>query len=367
MPTGGSVSVIEVARHAGVSVGTVSRVINGHPKVLPINVAAVRDAMAALGYQPLAPENRRGRRSRSVHPAKRVCLTIIGPHDLSWMADRSPIYSYVIHGVQSALADRHLDLVVRHAPHYAQLGAQLRHQRHDGIVLFGTEPGDQPPAELARLPAVWVMGSPRRFHGDHLLPNHLRIGALAAGHLLAAGHRRCAFLGSDLECAAEVLDGAHRGPAFRAAFAAGGGEAVMVADGGFFDAERNRVDEARLATLLDQAFTGPRPPSALFLGMDVFAPSVYRCLHARGLRPGRDLAVLTCNNERPFLAGLDPAPTVIDIRADLIGRRAVERLFWRIDHPDEPAEQILVAPRLNTDIPDSASFPEPALRPESAQ
>src|SRR5258708_5274130 len=77
MPPSASISVIEVAQHAGVGVGPVSRVINRHPKVLPVTVPAVRRAMAALGYQPLAPENRRGRRSRS-HAAKRISLVIIG-------------------------------------------------------------------------------------------------------------------------------------------------------------------------------------------------------------------------------------------------------------------------------------------------
>jgi DNA-binding LacI/PurR family transcriptional regulator len=343
------ISIVEVARAAQVSIGTVSRVINGHSAVLPANAAAVRRAMEALAYHPPAPENRRGRRRRA-ETAMRVSLLLMGPNDLSWITDRSPVYAHVVHGVQAALADHRIDLVVRHVPRFADLGPVLRQQPPDGVILFGAEPDDAPPEELARLPAVWVMGSPRRFRGDHVLPNHRRIGLLAAEYLLAAGHRVCAFLGWDLTRATPfVNDGTQRGLACQAAFAAAGGRMLALAQDGLYDHQRNRTNEGILAQRLDEVFAAEQPPTALFLGMDAYAPSVYRHLQRRSLQPGRDVGIITCNGEQPFLAGLDPAPAVIDIHAAHIGRRAVERLRWRIAHPSEPAEEILVAPSLAPD------------------
>jgi LacI family transcriptional regulator len=342
-----STSIVDVARTAGVSVGTASRVINNHPAVLPANVAAVRQAMADLGYRPAAPENRRGRRARPALTAGRVALLLMGDYDLAWMTDRSPVYAHVLHGIQRALAARSQDLVVRQVPRYADLAEVLRQQPPDGAILFGSEPADPLPEALTRLPAVWVMGSPRRFTGDHVMPNHRRIGSLAAGHLVAAGHRVCGFIGWNLAAAGpRDHDGTLRGTVLRAELEAAGGRLIAVEQEGLYDQQRNRTDETLLGARLDALFAQPTPPTALFVAMDAYTPSVYRHLQRRGLVPGRDVTVVTCNNEQPFLAGLEPAPVVIDIHAAHIGARAVERLQWRIDHREAPAEELLVAPSL---------------------
>lgn len=344
-PARGPASIIDVARLAQVSIGTASRVINGHPAVLPANVTAVHNAMTTLGYHPPAPENRRGRRRRTT--STRVALLLLGEYDLTWMTDRSPVYSHVVHGIQRAMAEWGGDLVVRHLPTYGEAEALLRQQPPTGVILFGAEPADQPPTTLTALPSVWVMGSPKRFAGDHLLPDHRRIGLLAAEHLVHAGHRICGFLGWDLSGSdARTNDGALRGLVFGAALAAAGGRMIAVQQDGLYDHAHNRTDDRVLDARLDHLFTLKEPPTALFLGMDAYAPSVYRSLQRRGLRPGRDVAIVTCNNERPFLNGLDPAPVVIDINAGHLGMRAVERLRWRIAHPQAPAEQMLIAPQL---------------------
>lgn len=344
-PTTGHANLVDVARVAQVSIGTASRVINGHPAVLPANVSAVRAAMARLGYQPPAPENRRGRRRLTT--SARVALLLLGDYDLTWMTDRSPVYSYVVHGIQRAMAEWGAGLVVHHLPTYAAANDLLRQQPPTGAILFGSEPDDQPSAAFAALPAVWVMGAPRRFTGDHLVPDHRRIGLLAAEHLLAAGHRVCAFLGWDLAKAdARTNDGALRGLVFGATLSAAGGRMTAIAQDGLYDLAHNRVDDRVLGGRLNRLFAASEPPTALFLGMDAYAPSVHRWLQQRGLRPGRDVTIVTCNNERPFLNGLDPAPVVIDINAAQLGMRAVERLRWRVANPQAPAEHLLMAPRL---------------------
>ena len=45
------------------------------------------------------------------------------------------------------------------------------------------------------------------------------------------------------------------------------------------------------------------------------------------------MEIVSCNNEKPYLVGLHPKPIEIDIRAESIGRRGVEQLIWRLEHP----------------------------------
>ena len=88
-------------------------------------------------------------------------------------------------------------------------------------------------------------------------------------------------------------------------------------------------------------------PTALVVPADSIAVQLYGALDQMGLKVGRDLSLLSFNHERPLVMGLKPTLTTIDIRAELIGRRAVEHLLWRIRRPsDEAAVRIMIEPRL---------------------
>jgi LacI family transcriptional regulator len=207
------------------------------------------------------------------------------------------------------------------------------------------------PATLRQKPAVWVMGSPRQFSGDHVRGDHLAVGALAAHHALAQGHRCCAYLGTEVNTLSYQVG--LRGSAFQWQVTEAGGSVLMLVqrDLNIVTAGLNAPNEPLLGQLLDQMLAARPRPTLLMLQADMFAPSVYRHLAERGIRPQRDLAIITCNNERPYLVSLQPAPTVVDLQAQAIGRRAVEQLLWRRDHPDEPPCQVLVQPRLLTSDP----------------
>jgi len=71
-----------------------------------------------------------------------------------------------------------------------------------------------------------------------------------------------------------------------------------------------------------------------------------RALAARDVKVGRDLSLISCNNERPLLMGIHPALTTIDVHAETIGARAVDQLAWRTQHPEEPSVNIGVEPSL---------------------
>ena len=348
MTAANSVTILDVARMAGVSKGTVSRAINNVPGVSANSVAAIRKAMTELNYEPPPLERRRGPRSRMRFAATpgQIALLLLGRHDLKWIFDHQPVYSSVIHGVGEALAARNLNLIVRHVARHADLPEVLRLGRWEGLVLFGVEPDDPAPPELRRLPAVWAMGSPQRFPGDHVLPNHLMTGTLAAEHLLSRQHARCAVLADAMNRGfAPQLHRVDRAAAFRYTIERAGGQVQELIDGELLGPE-NQLDEQRLGALIDRFAAASPRPTGLFLTMDVFAPSVYRLLNHRGIQPGKDVQIVTCNNERPYLMGLRPSPTVVDIHADYIGKRAVERLLWHMKHPTEPAEKVLIAPSI---------------------
>jgi LacI family transcriptional regulator len=75
---------------------------------------------------------------------------------------------------------------------------------------------------------------------------------------------------------------------------------------------------------------------------------MYAALQRRGVRPGVDVGVVSCNDERSLVMGLDPALTTVNVRAEAVGRAAVSRLLWRMAHPtDETIARLLVEPALS--------------------
>lgn len=348
MASAPTITILDVARVAGVSKGTVSRVINNVPGVAASNVEAIRKAMAQLKYVPLPVERRRGPKSRMRFAAGEgnIALLLLGHRDLKWIFDHQPVYASVIHGVGAALASRDLNLIVRHVPSYDGVRSMLQQSRWDGLVLFGVEPEDEFPEELLRTPAVWAMGNPAHFSGDHILPNHLMMGRIAAEYLHKRGHSECAMITDVLNAdpGGEATRG-RRSLGFAATMENAGGRVLKLIDAKLLGSE-NQVNEQRLAALLDQFVAATPRPTALFVAMDVFTASVYRLLVERKLQPGQDVQIVTCNNERPYLAGLHPAPAVVDIHADYVGKRAIERLLWRIKHPADPYEKVLIAPSI---------------------
>ena len=84
----------------------------------------------------------------------------------------------------------------------------------------------------------------------------------------------------------------------------------------------------------------------MFVPGDSATAMVCRALAERGLRVGRDLSLVSCNNELPLLSGLYPTPTTIDIHAELIGRRAADQLAWRLTNDSPVGLDVGVEPAL---------------------
>ncbi len=109
------------------------------------------------------------------------------------------------------------------------------------------------------------------------------------------------------------------------------------------------TSQAKVDALVQRWHAQPKGERAtgLAVGADTTAVQVYSAMSRLGLRVGRDVGLVSCNNERSLVMGLNPPLTTIDVRADAIGRNAVARLLWRVAHgTEDPPAKILVQPVL---------------------
>jgi DNA-binding LacI/PurR family transcriptional regulator len=164
-------------------------------------------------------------------------------------------------------------------------------------------------------------------------------GRLAAGHLIEKGHRHCAYIG---------LPQGVRGQVFTEAIRAAGGTVAC------FDVESlmtrrediHEVDAGGMDAIAGRIAAMDPRPSAIFTWSDMLTAVLYPSLYAQGLIPGRDITVVSCNNEYPLIMGLRPRPTVVDIQGMKVGQRAIEQLLWRIANRDESRVVTFLTPVL---------------------
>ena len=321
-------SIVKVAKLAGCSHTTVSRVINQHPGVSAGAASRVQAAMRKLNYVP--PVKRRGPRpkSRPIARTGNIALLMFGTEATELVA---PVSSAVVHAAQGALSDRGFSMTLSQVRDDTRLPAVVTRGEVDGLLLHGMPPSTEMANRLRRTPAVWLM-SPRSeagYWGDRVAPDNGAIGKMAADYLIDRGHARIAFL---------YVDATHRGFSERAAafeYAAGSvGVACDVIrgdtspDAGDFRAQRELINQ-----LIDRFVALPDRPTGLFVPRGQTTLMVFEALRSRGMEPGRGVTVIACDND-PALAGLDPQIATIDVRPDRVGRRAVEQLMASIEKRD---------------------------------
>jgi DNA-binding LacI/PurR family transcriptional regulator len=330
-------SIVEVARLAGVSNSTVSRVINNHPRVSRDTVEAVRAAMEKLQYTP--SDRRPGPKpgSRSTARSTTVAFLVLGTS-----RDRAtPAFQDMMRGVSEAAAAFDVKLIYHHVADPDVLPAQLADTAVDGLLLHGLQPPPATREKLRRYPTVWLMGNRRRPEwGDQVMPDTFVIGDKAARYLLDRGHRHLASFN---------LDRNHwpfrvSGESFAATAADGGATCTALEVGR--DDERMYWPQfaATSADALVRRFKDLRPqPTGVFVADDMQVAIVQPALQRAGVLVGPGgVDIISCNNERPYLTGLAPPPAELDIRVETIGFRGLERLLWRLRNPTIP-ERIVLA------------------------
>ncbi len=339
-------TILDVARQAGVSAGTVSRVLNDHPSVSDENRQKVLRAIERLRYR---------RRQQKVSAAdlyplrgRNVLLLLLG---MDQSLARLPVVAAAMHGVESALRESGANLLFADVPYPDRVPDVLQRNRIDALVLKGALQGalieNMAPAlrdALARLPIVWFLGRPDGAPGDVVQANDMHVGRLAAQCLLDHGHRRLAFL-SPKPTQTTLM----RREASFVFYAQRGGATVET----FLGSEQQwpfpspAVDQVEMVQeLVDRLLQRPQRPTAVFAPDDSIAVLIYRALAQRGLAVGQDLSLVCCNREPSLLMGLLPTPTAIDTHAEQIGRRAIDQLNWRFQHRGAPAVEIAIEPEL---------------------
>ncbi|MFI6934390.1 LacI family DNA-binding transcriptional regulator [Streptomyces sp. NPDC050287] len=318
----GKVTITEIARQAGVSVPTVSRVVNGRSDVSPPTRARVDDLLRRHGY-----------RKRPAAPGTRAALLDLVFDDLD-----SPWAVEIIRGVEEVAHAAGVGTVVS-AVHGRTGDARewlrnLRARASDGVILvtWALEPVLHEELRILGVPLVVIdpAGSPALDVPTVGAANWAG-GMAATEHLLSLGHRRIGLIAGPprLLCSRARFDG------YRAALE-GAGLTVddsLVVPGDF----RPESGFAGCNALLDL----PEPPTALFAVSDQMALGAIEALRQRGLRVPQDMSVVGFDDLPEVRWSAPPLTTVRQPLADM-GKLAVRTVLrmTRDEQPDSPRVEL---------------------------
>ena len=319
-------TIKEVALRAGVALSSVSRVLNDHPEVSENLRARVLEAAAELGYEPnlLAAGLRRGS-SRTIG--------FIVP-DL-----RNPLFGSIVTAAQEVLSGLGYVAVITtsssDADRDAEMARLLRHRQVDALIVsVADQTREELIEELRRFPGPIVLLDREvdGLEGASIVETDHGSGmGEAARHLLSLGHQRVGLLTGPLQ----VRPSAQRVKAFREAYRESGlpypEDLVRPIDFTPESGEGSTVD----------LLHGPVPPTALIVGGNQLLTGVLRSMQQLELRPGVDIAVVSCDDV-PLSELHNPPITVIDRDVAQIGRSAARLALERLENADLPPRRIVL-------------------------
>jgi LacI family transcriptional regulator len=322
-----AVTIRDVARAAGVSVSTVSRVLNDKDDVAPETCERVRDVIRQLGYaSSLAARSMRSR-SNNV-----IGLIMPGVDD--------PFSILVMRGVNQAVTEHGYDLII-YTSGTINMSSKAERERHyvallNGSIVDGTIISTPAATRFSTAAPVVAIDPNNQSPDCPSVTSTNYAGALAAmEYLIGLGHRRIGFIGGrpDLQCANQRLAGyldalAQAGIAVDPAL-------IQIGD---FLTSTGRLCAQKLLALPDR-------PTAIFAANDQSAFGAMQAAREAGLRIPEDLSIVGFDNI-PEAAHARPALTTVDQYIDRMGYLATTMLISLIQGKPLATEQCTIATQL---------------------
>jgi LacI family transcriptional regulator len=319
-----SPTIYDVARHAGVGVGTVSRVLNDSPRVSEATRQKVLAAIEELDYHPSPIAQRLSLR-------KTFAIGVIAPFVTR------PAFVGRLRGVEAALTESKYDLVLYNVETTDKRDVCFRElptsQRFDGLLIIALPPTEEDVAHFhqAGIPVVLIDA----YHPalSCVVIDDVKGGYMATQHLIELDHTRIAYISDPLESPFRFTSSLHRYQGYRQALDEAGIPFRPDYHGWAEHGEEQARDMARHLLELDE------PPTAIFAASDTQAMGVIQAARDADLRIPEGLSVIGYDDlQAAEYMGL----TTIRQLLFESGQRGVELLLETLENSQtEPMHKVL--------------------------
>jgi DNA-binding LacI/PurR family transcriptional regulator len=311
-------TIRDVAKRAGVGLGTVSRVINDSPQVSAATRERVMTAIAALNFVPNPA-------ARRLSLGKALTVAVIVP----WFTRPAEVER--LRGVENILTESEYDLVLYNVETPQKRDAYFRdvprREHTDGVLIVSLPPRDDDVKLLAHstVPVVLVDANhPSLKSLNRVITDDVAGGRAATQHLIELGHTRIGYISDLIDTPFNFTSSRSRLQGYRQALQAAG---VPFRANFHGQGEHSRCEARRLAREMLQL---PDRPTAIFAASDTQALGVLEAARDCGLRVPEDLSVIGYDDvEISEYIGL----TTIRQMLYESGKRGVELLLEALNDP----------------------------------
>lgn len=334
-------TIYDVAKAAGVSPKTVSRVLNGDAPVKAETAMIVRQVIKELGYAPSSA-------ARAMRSNKSGLIGLItGAISLDTsLPDNSGLPDlFIVQGVQKAMEATGKTVLIADSggrqDRVAALMQTFEQHRVEGIIYVADHhrrvalPPVSAQTRLVLANCYDEIGTPC------VLPHDRKGQQMLVADLIARGHRRIAYLTLNAEMDATRL----RTQGYREALAAAdiNYDPALVIVGGIGTADHDAEVQV-LWDAIDRVLSLEEPPTVICFGNDQMAMRAYGILRSRGVSLPQDISVAGYDNHRMITQTLYPTLTSAELPYHAMGVRATQLLLRMIDDAvDVPEAPVLVS------------------------
>ncbi|MGD2177654.1 MAG: LacI family DNA-binding transcriptional regulator [Anaerolineae bacterium] len=261
-------TISDVARKAGVGVGTVSRVLNNSPRVSDATRKKVLRVMHELDYVP-------NPFARRLSLGKTLTLAVIVPFFTR------PSFVERLRGIEAAIAETEYDLIVYNVESVDKRDEYFkrmsRPERIDGLVIISLSPSDEDVGRFRKSGVPTVLVDARHPDVPRVVVDDVRGGYLATRHLIELGHTRIAFLGDAYPNPFNFTSSHHRHAGYRKALH----EAGIDPQPAYYVTGEHGRDVAR--ELTHRLLSLDAPPTAVVAASDTQAMGALEAAREKGV------------------------------------------------------------------------------------
>lgn len=327
-----SVTLADVAKLAGVSPSTVSRVVSNSIPVSPQLRETVERAILRLGYVP-------NRAARSLATSRSDSVGVVISEPISqWVSD--PFIAQLLFGIGEGLAETETQLILMMAatPRDRERVQRYVQRGHvDGVILVSSHGGDPMPERLVKsgIPLVFSGRPAAGIEAPYVDVDHRNGARMAVSHLIAGGRQRIATIHGtlDMPSSCDKLDGYHD------ALTAAGliHEPTLEAAGNY--------NPLLAANAMRTLLTRHPAIDGVFAASDPMAAAAIGVISETGRRIPEDIAVVGYDGT-PVALATRPQLTTVRQPIEAMGRALAQLLLRRIEQPNEPPNHVIFATEL---------------------
>ncbi|QHI70625.1 LacI family DNA-binding transcriptional regulator [Tichowtungia aerotolerans] len=334
-------TIREVAKKAGVSTATVSRLINENGFVSKEARKKILQAFKETGYD---PANRRRRTAGSTSSGLSH-NNVVMVWNTGKYYEQTLTGQNMMQGITEALQQLGATLTVAHLNGNDEIPTALLNGKFDGVFIHGSKPSPAICKHLKKHPVIWLLKQGSFDFGDRIQPDHSLAGELSCDWMIQQGCRNLCCMTYTVKTS-KNLYATMRADSFQSSAERSGTSCCRLTQPEPDETANPLPARAAAAARLVENFAQLNPrPDGIFVTNEL-GPYIHAELLKQNIIPMKDLLLIAGEADICYGHHLDPMPATIQIFSRDIGKQAVEMLLQRVKNPDMPQITCALKPQL---------------------